>query len=76
MTFSLTRLKSPDFWLWRFLRDRVCRGGVRTLPDLKASSIRYVVEISHELIRATIENAIMRLEHIIDVNGAHIQHIM
>ncbi|GFT88603.1 hypothetical protein TNCV_905101 [Trichonephila clavipes] len=25
--------------------DRVCRGGIRTLPDLKASLIRHVAEM-------------------------------
>ncbi|GFW22495.1 uncharacterized protein TNCV_2170291 [Trichonephila clavipes] len=64
-----------DFWLWVFLKDRVCRGVIRTLPDLKASNIRPVAEISCELLRPTIENDIMRFRHVIDVNGAHIERI-
>ncbi|GFY06346.1 hypothetical protein TNCV_2681341 [Trichonephila clavipes] len=51
------------------------RGGIETLPDLKASIIGHVGEISRELLRATIENTIMGLRHVIDVNGAHIEHI-
>ncbi|GFU40621.1 uncharacterized protein TNCV_3230131 [Trichonephila clavipes] len=50
-----------DFWLWGFLKDRVCRGGIRTLPYLKANSTRHVAEISRELLRATTENAINAL---------------
>ncbi|GFY07631.1 hypothetical protein TNCV_4095011 [Trichonephila clavipes] len=47
-----------------------------TLPDLKASIIRHVAEIPHELSRSNIENAIMRFQHIIDANGAYIEHIL
>ncbi|GFS67813.1 transposable element Tcb1 transposase [Trichonephila clavipes] len=39
-----------DFWLWRFLKDRVCRGGIWTLPDLKASIIHHVAEVPRELL--------------------------
>ncbi|GFQ81453.1 uncharacterized protein TNCT_466291 [Trichonephila clavata] len=68
-------LSSSDFWMWGFLKDRVYRGGFRTLPDMKASLIRHVAEIS-ELLRVTIENAIMRFQHVIEVNGAHVEHIL
>ncbi|GFT37798.1 uncharacterized protein TNCV_4128711 [Trichonephila clavipes] len=67
-------LNPCDFWLWVFLKDRVCRGGIRTLPDLKALIIRHVAEIPRELLHATIENVIMRFQHVIDVNGAHIKY--
>ncbi|GFW44630.1 uncharacterized protein TNCV_4481751 [Trichonephila clavipes] len=69
-------LNPCDFWLWESLRDRVCGGGIRTLPDLKASIIRHVADIPHELIHAINENAIMRFLYVIDVNGAHIEHIL
>ncbi|GFT80411.1 uncharacterized protein TNCV_2184651 [Trichonephila clavipes] len=69
-------LNPRDFWLRRFLKDRVCRGGIRTLPDLKASSIRHLAEIPRELLRATFENAKMRFQQVIDVSGAHIEHIL
>ncbi|GFU53000.1 uncharacterized protein TNCV_1142891 [Trichonephila clavipes] len=65
-------LSSWDFWLWGFLRDRVYRGGIRTLPDLKASIIRHVAEIPPELLCATIEKAIIHFQHVIDASGAHI----
>ncbi|GFX36073.1 uncharacterized protein TNCV_4215951 [Trichonephila clavipes] len=69
-------LNPCDFWLWGFIKYRVCRGVIRTLPGLKASIIRHVAEIPHELLHATIENAIMLFEHVIDANGAHIEHIL
>ncbi|PRD25630.1 UNVERIFIED_CONTAM: hypothetical protein NCL1_40335 [Trichonephila clavipes] len=51
-------------------------GGIRTLPDLKASIIRHVAEIPRELLRATIENSMMRFQHVIEVNGEYIENIM
>ncbi|GFW40190.1 uncharacterized protein TNCV_5118731 [Trichonephila clavipes] len=70
---------SFDFNPWDFLiliKDRVCRGGIMNLPDLKASIIHHVAEIPRELLRATIENAILCFQHVIDVSGAHIEHIL
>ncbi|GFW65389.1 hypothetical protein TNCV_396551 [Trichonephila clavipes] len=32
-------LNPCDFWLWGFLRDRVYRGRIRTLSDLKTSGV-------------------------------------
>ncbi|GFV70605.1 hypothetical protein TNCV_3841861 [Trichonephila clavipes] len=55
---------------------RVYSGGIRTLSDLKASIVRSVAEILRELLHATTENARMRFQHVIDVNGAHIEHIV
>ncbi|GFU75815.1 uncharacterized protein TNCV_1652751 [Trichonephila clavipes] len=69
-------LNPCDFWLWGFLKDRVYSAGIRTLPDFKASIIRHVIEIPRELLRTTIENAVLRFQHVIDVNGAHIGHIL
>ncbi|GFW41161.1 uncharacterized protein TNCV_842011 [Trichonephila clavipes] len=69
-------LNPCDFWLGRFLKDSIYSGGIKTLPDLKASIIRHVAEIPRELLRAIIENAIMRFQHVIDVNKAHTEHIL
>ncbi|GFT27846.1 uncharacterized protein TNCV_10591 [Trichonephila clavipes] len=65
-----------DFWLWGFLKYRVCRGRIRTLPDLKVSIVRHVAKIPRELLRAPIENVIMSFQRVIDINGAHIEHIL
>lgn len=36
----------------------------------------HFAEIPREFLRATIEHAIMRFQHVIDVNGAHVEHIL
>ncbi|GFV44141.1 uncharacterized protein TNCV_2770371 [Trichonephila clavipes] len=74
--FRSPDLNPCDFWLWGFLKDHVYSGGIRTLRDLEASIIHHEAEIPRELLCATIENAIMRYQHVIDVNGAHIEHIL
>lgn len=69
-------LNPCDFWLWGFLKDRVYSGGIRTIPELKASITRHVADIPRELLRATIAHAIMRFQRVIDVDGAHVEHIL
>ncbi|GFV96931.1 uncharacterized protein TNCV_4351441 [Trichonephila clavipes] len=64
-------LNPCDFRLWGFLKDRIYSGGIRTFIDLTASIICHVVEIPPELLCAT-----MRYQLVIDVNGAHIEHIL
>ena len=68
-------LNPCDFWLWGFLNDHVYRGNMQTIPELKASITRYVSSIDRETLRATVEHAITRFEHVIDVNGMHIEQI-
>ncbi|GFV54811.1 uncharacterized protein TNCV_3683361 [Trichonephila clavipes] len=76
MVFSFTRLKSCDFWFWRFIKLHTYRREIGTLPDLKVVLIHHEAEIPRELLRVTIENAIMRFQHVIDFNRLHIEHIL
>lgn len=69
-------LNPCDFWLWGFLKDRVYGRSIRTVADLKASITRHVAAIDRETLRATIEHAITRFEHVLDVNGMHIEHVL
>ncbi|GFW54929.1 hypothetical protein TNCV_2655681 [Trichonephila clavipes] len=43
--FRILAHRTFDFWLLEFLKDRVCTGGIMTVPDLKAILIRYRAEI-------------------------------
>ena len=51
--------------------DRVYQGRVRALVKLKTS-----IQITRELLRAKIDHAILRMQHVIEVSGAHIQNIL
>ena len=65
-----------DFWLWGYLKDRVYQGHVRSLVDLKTSIQRHATQISRELLRATIDHAILRLQHEVEASGTHIENIL
>ncbi|GBM18243.1 hypothetical protein AVEN_39009-1 [Araneus ventricosus] len=68
-----------DFWLWRFLEDRVYGGSIRTLSELKASITSHVAAIDREILRTTVEHAInmsLRIEHVLDSNGMDIEHML
>ena len=60
--------RSPDlnpceFWLWGYLKDRVYQGPVRSLVDLRTSIQRHVTQIPREPLRATVDDAILRMQH-------------
>ena len=64
-----------DFCLWGFLKDHVYRGNIETVPKLKASITHHVSSINRETLRATIDQAITCIEHVIDLNKMHIELI-
>ncbi|GFY27648.1 uncharacterized protein TNCV_910991 [Trichonephila clavipes] len=51
-------LNPCDFWLWGHLRQLVSYDQPRTLPDLKDSISRHVLNISQNTLRSTVEHAI------------------
>ena len=61
-----------DFWLWEFLKDNVNRGNIQIVPELKESITRHVSSIDKEALRATV---CKRIEHVIEVNGMHIEQL-
>ena len=48
---------------------------MQAVPELKESITHYVSSIARETLRETIDYAITRFEHVIDVNGMHIEQI-
>ena len=44
-------LTVPDFSLWRFLKDRVFRSRITTIPELKQAIVGEVVAIDKDLRR-------------------------
>ncbi|GFW04915.1 uncharacterized protein TNCV_4881501 [Trichonephila clavipes] len=51
-------LNPCDFWLWGHLRQLVSCDQPRTLPDLKDSISRHVLNMSQNTLRSTVEHAI------------------
>ncbi|GBM19859.1 hypothetical protein AVEN_186136-1 [Araneus ventricosus] len=51
-----------DFWLWGFLKDTIYRKRAASLPDLKDSIPRHVLDIPEYSLRSAVENMVLRLE--------------
>ena len=67
-----------NFWLWEFLKNHVNRGNIQTSPGLKESITRKhesTSSIDRGPFRATAEHSITRFEHVINLNGMHIEQI-
>ena len=69
-------LNPCDFWLWGYLKDLVYQGYVRSLVDLKTSIQRHVAQIPRDLLRATIDHAILGMQHVVEASDAHIENIL
>ncbi|GBN31555.1 hypothetical protein AVEN_252176-1 [Araneus ventricosus] len=64
-----------DFWLWGFLKDNIYRKRPASLPDLKDSIRHHFLDIPADSLRATVENMVLRLEHIVEHEGGHIEQL-
>ncbi|GFT07403.1 transposable element tc3 transposase [Trichonephila clavipes] len=68
-------LNPCDFWLWGYLRQLVSCDQPRTLPDLKDSISRHVLNISQNTLRSTGEHVILRFQ-IVAENGPHVEPLL
>ena len=62
-----------DFWQREFLKDHVNREIIQTVSEFKERITRHVSSTDRESLRATVEHAITRFEHVIDVNEMNIE---
>ncbi|GFX00260.1 transposable element tc3 transposase [Trichonephila clavipes] len=68
-------LNTCDFWLWGHLKQLVSCDEPRTLPDLKDSISRHVLNISLNTLRSTVEHAILRFQIVAENDGHHVEHL-
>ena len=62
------KLTVPDFFLWRFLKDRMFRRRIMTIQELKQTIVDEVAAIVEDLRRRVYGNFQTRLQQCIDVN--------
>jgi hypothetical protein len=55
-------LTVPDFFLWEFLKDRVFRRRIMTIPELKPAIVDEVTAIDEDLWRRVYGNVQTRLQ--------------
>ncbi|GFS58624.1 uncharacterized protein TNCV_112071 [Trichonephila clavipes] len=64
-----------DFWLWGHLKQLLSCDQPRTLPDLKDSISRHVLNISQNTLRLTVEHAMLRFQIVAENDGHHVEHL-
>ncbi|GFV96488.1 uncharacterized protein TNCV_1999401 [Trichonephila clavipes] len=69
-------LNPRDFWLWVHLKQLVSCDQPKTLPDLKDSISRHVLNISQNTLRSTVEHAILRFQIVAENDGHHLEHLL
>ncbi|GFT86050.1 uncharacterized protein TNCV_3256771 [Trichonephila clavipes] len=69
-------LNPCDFWLWGHLKQLVSCDQPKTLPDLKDSISRHVLNISQNTLRSTVEHAILRFQIVAENDGPHVEHLL
>ncbi|GFX17597.1 transposable element tc3 transposase [Trichonephila clavipes] len=69
-------LNPCDFWLWGHLKQLVSCDQPKTLPDLKDSISRHVLNISQNTLRSTVEHAILRFQIAAENDGHHVEHLL
>ncbi|GBL77713.1 hypothetical protein AVEN_152932-1 [Araneus ventricosus] len=68
--------RSPDTTpcdFWGFLKENIYRKRPESLPDLKDSIRRHVLDIPADSLRSAVENMVLRLEHIVEHEEEHIE---
>ena len=65
-------LTLPNFFLWRFLKDRVFRRRIMTIQEFKQAIVDEVAAIDEDLQRRVYGNFQTRLQQCIDVNRGHL----
>ncbi|GFU55435.1 uncharacterized protein TNCV_2550231 [Trichonephila clavipes] len=69
-------LNPCDFWLWDYLKQLVSCDQPKTLPDLKDSISRHVLNISQNTLRSTVEHAILRFQIVAENDGHPVEHLL
>ena len=68
-------LNPCDFFLWRYLKDKVYSPLPKTLDDLKKNLEREIKKINKNILKKVFENFEKRLKKIIEVNGDIIEDL-
>ena len=69
-------LNPLDFYLWRFLKDRVYVNNAQTISDLKAAISAAIQAISRDECRKVIDNFAHRISVCAQCHGAHLEHVL
>lgn len=66
-------LTPADFFLWGFVKGLVYKQNYENLDQLKAAIVTAFQQVSQEMLFATMENFVKRLNLVLECNGGHIE---
>lgn len=66
-------LNPCDFWLWGYLKSVVYQGHVPDIPTLKDQITLHVKQINADMLRATVENLVYRIQLLEYQAGGHLE---
>jgi len=69
-------LTPPDYFLWGYLKGRVCQNKPRTIDALKANITEEIQAVTADVMARTFQNIARRVQSCLDPNGGHFQHVM
>lgn len=69
-------LTAPDFFLWGFLKSKVYVNSPQTLEQLKENIRQEIANITPEILKNVMQNAIKRAQMCINENGRHLLDII
>jgi hypothetical protein len=69
-------LTSPDFFLWRYLKDTVYRSNPQDLKQLKMNITCAIKEVNERTLRKVAGNTVKRVDKCTEMNGHHFKHLL
>lgn len=69
-------LNPCDYFLWGYLKDRICRTAPTTLDDLKIAITQEVTAIGADTLKHVIQNFQKRVYNLVVSNGKHFENLM
>ena len=69
-------LRSPDYFLWGFIKERVMAVAPTTIDDMKESIRRACTEITPQMLAAVIRSFHQRINKCLQVKGHHFKHLL
>ena len=63
-----------DFWLWGYLKDKVYRGNIRNLAELKNQILLHARNIGSDQLHAAVDHVITRCHMLVLKQGDHIEN--
>jgi hypothetical protein len=76
ISLIILTLTPPDYFLWGYLKGRVCQNKPQTIDALKANITEEIQAVTADVLARTFQNMARRVQSCMDANGGHFQHTL